>query len=220
MIFDYSFGNLGLESGVLLILRIIACVGGAIVGWFISDPLTRLAYRLAFRGATPGWILPLSKLSGAALTAVLVFLFLPLGGLGLGVGMGGKGKGDGKGAGPGGGIVPGTQKGTHTLQGLVASTTVNGQEAKSVEIEIIGGKRFLDHNKDGNQDRYYIVDRKEPAVSIAGVEEYLKNNKAKNQVIAVLTKASPAGLDMTDSPLDKLSKLARANGITLLTRKE
>ena len=34
--------DFGLSATALFIVKIIGAVGGALVGWFVSDPLTRL----------------------------------------------------------------------------------------------------------------------------------------------------------------------------------
>ena len=39
--FAQSFFDFGLSETALQIVKIIGAVGGAIVGWFVTDPLTR-----------------------------------------------------------------------------------------------------------------------------------------------------------------------------------
>src|SRR5207244_7010437 len=75
--------------------RIAVAAGGALVGYFLSGPVLRALYRLAFQRPIPGWLLPLGKLGSAALIGLLIFFFLPLGG------------GDGWGWGPGWGAGAG-----------------------------------------------------------------------------------------------------------------
>ena len=97
-----QMGDFGMTEGVLHVLRIIAAVGGAVIGWFLFDPLTRLGYRLWYRTPVPGAVLFTSKGSAAAILATLVYVFMPLGGGG-GLGWGpGKGGSPGKGPGQGG----------------------------------------------------------------------------------------------------------------------
>src|SRR5947209_15607769 len=90
------FAQLGLPEAALAVLRVIAGVGGAFVGWFVSDPLARVTYRLAAGKPIPGWTLPWIKVAGAILVGLLVYFFIPLGG-----GPGGWGYGPGLGGGPG-----------------------------------------------------------------------------------------------------------------------
>ena len=97
MSLDPLFAQAGLTDAVFWALRAAAGLGGALVGWFVSDPLTRLLYRAAFAKPPPGWVLPWAKLAGAILVGLLVFFFIPLGG-----GPGGFGFGPGQ----GGGAIP------------------------------------------------------------------------------------------------------------------
>src|SRR5437667_455698 len=89
---------LGLGEPLLLIVRIIGGVGGSFVGWFVTDPLARISYRLARHKPIPDWTLPWLKLGGAAILGLVVFFLIQLGGSGYGPGPGGgPGKGPGKG---------------------------------------------------------------------------------------------------------------------------
>src|SRR5438552_11875257 len=99
MIFTDGFFQLSLPPAIIEIIRIIVTVVGAVVGWFVCDPLTRVLYRLSFRGATPGSILIGAKFTGAATASLLIYFLLPLsfgggsGGLGGPGGSGGPGNG-------------------------------------------------------------------------------------------------------------------------------
>jgi hypothetical protein len=88
------------QDWLFFFIRIIATVGGAIVGWFVCDPLTRLGYRLTNKGPTPPVLLFIMKAMGAVLLALAIYAWMPLGGgggLGQGPGKGGlPGKGPGK----------------------------------------------------------------------------------------------------------------------------
>ena len=55
------FEQFGLTETAQWVLKIIAAVGGAFIGWFVSDPLARLGFRLVFQKALPGWTLPFAK---------------------------------------------------------------------------------------------------------------------------------------------------------------
>jgi hypothetical protein len=95
------FGQLGLPEAALGVLRVIAAIGGAFVGWLMSDPAARGAYWLAAHKPIPGWSLPWIKLASAAALGLLVYFFIPLGG---GPGGWGYGPGTGGGAGQGAGV--------------------------------------------------------------------------------------------------------------------
>jgi hypothetical protein len=90
------------QEGLFFLVRVIATIGGAVVGWFVSDPLTRFVYRALYREATPWIILFTFKSMGAVSLGLAIYLLMPLGGSG-GLGQGpGKGGLPGKGPGPGG----------------------------------------------------------------------------------------------------------------------
>lgn len=204
-----SFPDLGLSDYLLGIVRIVAAIGGAVVGWFGADPLTRLGYRLWFRSATPGVLLVVMK-TGCALTlSLLIYFYLPLGG------------GGGLGFGPGAGGQPG--KGPGIGPDKSAATDADAKSPKieppksadalqSVEIEIISGKRFQDDGK----DRFFIVNHQTPALSAAELDDYLRNNRDKIEVTPVLTRDS-IGVGGENSPFFQLKALTRKHGVKTLT---
>jgi hypothetical protein len=215
-----QLGDFGVTEGVLYVVRIIAAVGGAVVGWFLFDPLTRLCYRLMYRTPTPGAVLFTTKGSAAAILAVVVYVFIPLGGGG-GLGWGpGKGGSPGKGPGQGGDKVvkDGPSKDGTTVGKDKDKTDKPKTPAKleQVQIEILGGKRFEDDGK----DRFYLIERKKPAVAIDEVDAYFKKHGGKIEVVAVLTKDTGAEQDVIGSPLDRLRKRALEHKITVYELKE
>ena len=213
-------GDFGVTESVLYVVRIIAAVGGAVVGWFLFDPLTRLCYRSVYRAPTPGPILFTTKGSAAAIFAVIVYVFIPLGGGG-GLGWGpGKGGSPGKGPGQGGDKVV---KDGPSKDGTVVGkdkdktdTPKTPDKLEQVQIEILGGKRFEDDGK----DRFYLIERKKPAVALEEVDAYLKKHEGKIIVVAVLTKDTGIELDLIGSPLDRLRKRAAEHNVKVLISNE
>ena len=59
-------GAFDVTAVLFLVLRLAAGVGGALVGWFLTGPVVRLLYRGAFHRPAPGWLLPWTRLAGAA----------------------------------------------------------------------------------------------------------------------------------------------------------
>jgi len=187
------FAQLGLPEAALAVLRVIAGVGGAFVGWFVSDPLARVTYRLAAGKPIPGWTLPWIKVAGAILVGLLVYFFIPLGG-----GPGGWGYGPGLGGGPGKG--PG-EGGTQTNGNAASGKTDEKQPAdskqksvekspeavvrKPVEIEVLGGKRYPGEN------RYYLLRTTGKAMTLPEVETYFKEHGSKLELHVVITNDSP-----------------------------
>jgi hypothetical protein len=206
--FAQGFLDFGLTEGVLFIVRIIATVGGAVAGWFVCDPLTRLLYRASFRGATPGAILFSAKTTGAVTASLLIWFFMPLGGGGGGLGWGpGLGGGPGKGAGPGGDKVAanGKDKPGKDAKDNKDTTLKSIPQREPVEIEILGGPRF----KEDGVERYYLLRLKspEPPRSLAELEEYFKENHAK-LLITIVHTDDTAVLNTDEGPTRKLRKLA------------
>jgi len=156
--------NVNLSESVLFIIRIIATVAGALAGWFIADPITRLVYRLVYGDAAPDSLLFGSKLIGALAVGAAVYFFLPLswgGGYGPGPGGGpGKGKGDGSGKIGSDGADPKNNQPLKSFPG-------NQSAGEVVEILIIRRDNYKEDK------RFYLLkDSKEPK-SLAQIEDHL-----------------------------------------------
>jgi hypothetical protein len=169
---------------IFWVLRLAAGIGGALVAWFATGPVIRVLYRVALRRAAPGWMLPWARLGGAGLAGWLIFYFLPLGG-GSGFGWG-AGAGGGPGRGPGDGSAKANGQATKTDKTSIAESPKRDLEA--LEIELLGGKRFQ------GQDRYYLIQRKEPAVTFEDVKAYFMKHEDRlaQDVTIVLTPESVA----------------------------
>ena len=175
-----NFPWIDLTTPFFSAIRIIVGIGGFFVGYLLSTPFWRVGYWLRYRRSinTTGLLFWLKLLSGITL-AMLLYFFLPLGGLGLGGGGTGTGAGKGNGTGPGIDNQPG--------KGVVGPTTQKGattSQRKVVTIELLGGERY---KHDG---RYYLIDRKEPAVDKEAVEELLKRDPSKLEIQLFFTAQS------------------------------
>jgi hypothetical protein len=171
-------GAIDVTATLFCALRVAAGIGGALAGWFVTGPVVRLLYRGAFQRPAPGWVLPWARLGGAALFGLLLFYFLPLGG--------GSGFGWGPGAGGGPGLGPGNGSGklADDKTERVNKTVKNaGKDLESLEIELVGGTRFL------GSGRFYLINRREPAMALEEVEDYFKKHQERlaDYVTIVLT---------------------------------
>ena len=209
--------DFGLSPAVLNIVKIIGAVGGAVVGWVVADPLTRLIYRLSVKKPTPPPVVLLGKAVGGGILAAVLYFAISIGGgggFGFGPGQGGL---PGKGSGKGGDVVAdGKDKDVKPKGKDKTETPKENGKLATISIEILGGSRFEDDGK----DRFYLIERKKPAVNIDEVDEYFKKNAGKITVIAVVTQDTAIELDLIGSPLDKLRKRAAEHSIKMLTSME
>ncbi len=201
--------DFNLLETALHVVRFVAGVGGAFVGWFLSDPLARLLHRaLSFKPIAPKLILP-CKVLGAGLLGMLVYFFIPLGG-GAGLGWGpGAGAGAGKGAGKGGdGTGPDIAKKKSDTD---EKKDINKKPAlrEPLEIEIISAKKY---QKDA---RFYLLKRASPPLTLDEVKSFFEKNHAKIELHILQTEDS-VGTHM--GALDKLRESASSHRIPTLER--
>ena len=164
-----------ITAPVLLFIKIAAAAGGALVGYFVSGPIVRLLFRLAFQRPAPGWFVPLGRLGGAALLGALLFFLVSLGGGGWGWGGGGSGFGAGPGTGKAG-----------SEQGKPGTGKSDKPTREKLVIELLGGNRVA------GDLRYYLLDSAQPAKTLAEVEALLKEKADKLEVHVGLTDESVA----------------------------
>src|SRR5437588_6706160 len=81
-------------------LKVVATIGGAIVGWYLTPPVVKVLVRLAVHKPAPKPLVTVSRLMGALLAAAIVWTIWSFG------------FGDGWGFGPGPGGSPGLGAGS------------------------------------------------------------------------------------------------------------
>ncbi len=178
--FLIGFIDLGLSAPLRVFLRGAAAVGGFIAGWFAAGPIVRLLVRAAFHKPVHPDLMPWCKLGGAALAAFLIFYYLPLGtdgGGGPGVGPGTGGPGDGKGPAANSGD-PGKKAGNGDSVG--GAKGPEHPQREILAVELLGGDRYKDDL------RFYLLHRKEPAVTIEEVDKLFQEKKGRLLVEIVL----------------------------------
>jgi hypothetical protein len=187
----------GVEGFIFFALRIFLAGVFAVVAWFVSGPVIRLLYRLAFHRPTPGPALFTGRAGSAVLVGVLVFLYFPLGG-GLGWGWG-PGSGGGPGLGPGLGGSPGT--GTGKGEGKTSKEGTEQEPGKDVlRIELAWEGLY-----DEGSDRYYVVQGKGAPRALGDVEELLRQNPGRwGKVEVIMYKNGPDEKTLAVQQLKKL----------------
>ena len=147
--------------------KIIAALGGAVVGWLLAGPVVRLLVRGAFHRPASSGTLFAGKICGAGLVGALFFFLVGLGGnFGFGPGGGGGGKGNGTGN---GGIGSADKKDGHRTTDKKNDTSPKLRSV--VQIELLGGDRYKGDN------RFFLLHRKEPALTLKDIDKYFQENK-------------------------------------------
>jgi hypothetical protein len=142
----------GLSDLLLVVVKVLAVLVGAVAGWFVGGWVTRLLVRLAFHKTIPPYPLLLARLASAVLVGWLVYLYLDH--LGFGTG-GGSGGGKGAGVGPGkdgkgkdsGSVRPGQRD---------KDQAVRDRRASKAEKEEVSPVRMLG-GSDVKEGRFYLV---------------------------------------------------------------
>jgi len=180
---------------LLWAFKVIAALGGAVVGWFLAGPVVRLLCRGAFhRPASSGTVFA-GKICGAGLVGFLFFFLVGLGGnFGFGPGGGGRGNGSGNGG------YAAADKKTDDKQ---AADKKNGASPnrKILEIELLGGNRYK------GDERFFLLHRKEPARTLKEVEIHFQENN--NLEVHIIIRTAPEMSVSESSPtVSRLRKLA------------
>ena len=196
----FAAGELNaVQEAVALAMRILLSVIGTALGWVLAAPVARIAYRLLMRRPIPPKVLTGSRMVAAIVCGVLVFLLFPLG-------YGGTGRGNGWGTGSeaGRGKDKGSDKG-RTGKGD-KGPEMTEKPGKTLRIEMIPSNEY----KQGSE-RYYLINGKEPARTLAEVEEYVKLHKESVDRLRLIIPAN--GPDPGNPAVRNLEKLAQRNGL-------
>jgi hypothetical protein len=134
-------------------LKVLATVGGAILGWYITPPVVRLLVRVAVHRPAPKALVAVSRLMGALLVAAIVWAIWSFG---FGDGWGfGPGSGGGAGLGPGSG---GTGKQSSSKDGVSKDKSVTEETTKKAGPPLPDTLTLRMRGGAGVGDRFYMVD--------------------------------------------------------------
>jgi hypothetical protein len=178
------FGIESIKELLFLLLRVGVALVGAFIGWLVSGPVVRVLVRMAFHRPVPPLPLKLSRLAGAVVAGVLVFIFFHFGPGGSG---GGSGGGTGPGKGPG--VDSGAPKDKNTVPSArdkrpPDSATQNPAARENLAIELVLSKRYK------GDERYYLIQGKEPPRTLAEVEDYVRPRKNRIKQVEIIIYAN------------------------------
>lgn len=193
----------------LLIVRLIAAVGGFVVGYMFSGPFWRVFWRLVLRHPIQAGLLPWVKFCTGLVLAAALYSFVGFGGGGgWGWGRGGGGSGTGGGAGDGKGVGKGTgSPTTGDPQKKSDQPTAKTPGREILFVELLGGDRYAGDNK------FYLLSRKSPAVDLADVDAAFKTRPDKIELHILYM---PDSVGQRSGPADRLRELAGKYQIPLV----
>jgi hypothetical protein len=203
----------GISSTGQLIIRLIAAVGGFVVGYMFSGPVWRAIWRITRRKPIPPALLPWMKFCTGMVLAALLYTLVHLGGGG-GWGWGGGGgsgtgggKGDGKGPGKTSGSGEANPSDDPAKKGDPSTQKAKSSNREILVIELLGGARYPGDGK------YYLVAGKEPPLAIAAVDELLKKRGDK---IELHIRYSANSVGQRHAAADRLRDAATKHQIPLV----
>lgn len=150
---------LDMRETLLFGARLVVAVLAGLVGWFISDPVARTLYGLAFHRTIPKNGLLFLRTAFAGTLAALAFFFFPVGS---GTGLGGFGGGPGN-----QGVDVKEQNKQDNNQDPKDSTE---DEVRKLPIELVRSSEYQGEGK------YYLIQGKEPPVDRNAVEDFLRQS--------------------------------------------
>jgi len=185
-------------------LRVIVAGVGAVGAWFIVGPLARVLSRLIFQRKLPEGGVTLSRLLGAGIAGVLIYLCLPY------FGGGGRGTGGGKGDDQGSGIAgnsgtgrPGSDRAGTDRRGDKAAGDKPGGDKLDIPKEVLPIEILEGARKEG---RFYRVQGKE--MNLDEVDEFLGTHKGTwNKVYIIRSLDAPGEIEGADRPAGRLKEL-------------
>ena len=195
----------GLENLGYLGIRVLAVVGGAVVGALLTSLVVWLAGKYWFKRQAPWPAKKLLRTLGAIAGALLVASFLHLSGGGWGLfGGGGTGIGDSGDRGGSKGQQAANQSKEQTSQG--AAIVAPGTER--LRVTVLGGALV-------HPPAYYRVDGRPGAVELKDVQDLVRSRRDQGKSLAavdILIYDNSLGQDT--EPVKKLQAWVRESGLT------
>ena len=186
----------GLSDYLVWTFKVIAALGGAVIGWFVGGPVMRLLVRGAFHRPAGSGTVFFGKICGAGIVGTLFFILVGLGG-NFGFGPGGGGNGSGTRTGNGGNGT-GEKKGNDSEE---KKGDITPKLRSILEIELLGGDRYK------GDERFFLLHRKEPALTLKEVEKYFQEHR--DLEVHIVIRTSPEMSVSENSPtVIRLRKLA------------
>jgi hypothetical protein len=188
------------EMGVIA-LKVLASLGGAGIGLFVTGWGVRGLYRLIAGKSAPGWLL-WSRWLGAAAAGAAVWTWA----FGLG---GGFGFGSGPGSGQGGDALLNAEQ----KENLVKNPTEEVKPAELLRVHIVRSRDYVRESK-----RYYIVEGETEPKTLADLLDLIKQKKEQSpdsKTVEVFI--FPDSVSELESQVGDLKERLRALGLTVNT---
>jgi hypothetical protein len=208
---DSSFPLLGMVDLGMLLLKLLAVAGGAVLGGAGAGFCAGKATKYTIRKQAPQTMVFGSRLAGGAAAALGVWLWaFGNGGSGLGFGSGGLGAG-------GSGYIgydkqPEKENKQQDSKAAENPNPVAATEhpaaLRSVRIEMLGGNRV-------QQDRFYVMDEQLPPRTLAELEQILlaRKNQEKDPIKTIEMVIYEDSVDKDHPAVRDLQQWAQSNGL-------
>jgi hypothetical protein len=195
----------GLENLGFLGIRVLAVVGGAVVGALLTSFVVWLAGKYWFKRQAPWPAKKLLRTLGAIAGALLVASFLHLSGGGWGL-FGGGGTGTGESGERGG--SKGQQAANQAKEQPSQGAAIVAPGAERVRVTILGGALV-------HPPAFYRVEGRPGAVELKDVQELVRSRREQGKTLAavdILVYENSLGQDT--EPVKRLQAWVRESGLT------
>jgi hypothetical protein len=195
----------GLENLEFLGIRLLAVVGGAVVGALVTSFVVWLGGKYWFKRQAPWPAKKLLRTLGAIAGALLVASFLHLSGGGWGL-FGGGGTGTGESGDRGG--SKGQQAASQSKDQTSPGAAIITPGAERLRVTILGGALV-------HPPAYYRVEGRPGAIELKDVQDAVRSRRDEGKSLAAVDiLIYDNSLDKNTEPVKKLEAWARESGLT------
>ncbi|HEV8062361.1 MAG TPA: hypothetical protein VGP68_20955 [Gemmataceae bacterium] len=202
--------NAGPFHLAILFIKLLASAGGGLLGGFCGGILIRAIWKLAFKKQASLDKVILARIIGCFGVGLAIWFAFGSGGWGMGSGSGGLGAGGDK--------IIGHDSGTEKeskqsdARSDQKSRSADGPDGvptpRSARVEMLGGRRV-------EQDRFYVIDEKMPALTFAELRQLLmtRKNQEIDPIKAIEIVIYEDSVSKDHPAVRDLEQWANANGL-------